>query len=296
MIHVVILTKNRSYSILDVPANGRLLIREDHLLCGVTQNGVKMIPYGTVLTPWEVFIWDNTLSLEMLPNSAFSMSGRVLDFTIIELLQAQETLHPSQSGSTTEFSAPTFEEGGYPINYNFIVAGLNLSSTAEAQELLRRQGTWYKVGSAGDTDAKVNAIADLGNGYQELSTIDFETWGSYIWSAVPFTAVIDRKGLIKDHTGYPFHTPKELQFLEMAGWTDLRRHTYNGFTGLKKATFAGLKTMGADPAVNNGAFTGYPNFVNIEIPRIFETMNAGAPHASVQYAIDTLNAVITYLD
>ncbi len=165
MIHVIILTKQRAYGILEVPENGQLLIKEDHLLCGITQNGVRMIPYGDILTPWEIFIWDNTLSLEMLPNQAFSHSGRVLDFLNIELLQVQATLNPSQSGSVNDFIAPTYTNLGHPVKYNFMVKGLDFANFGEVEAKLKVE--------------LCNGIYNDGNGYQHLSLIgDQKNWGS----------------------------------------------------------------------------------------------------------------------
>ncbi len=165
MISVIILTRNRNYNVLEAAENGRLVIKEKHLICGIVQNGVKCIPYGNVLNAFETFLTDNTLSVEMIPSGVWMPEGRILDFSVIELLQLSTTIPLSASGSSTDFVAPTYSSGGYDVNY---VIRLKTDQTLNKDDLSARLQT-----AVINQGLICNAIAEENNGYKKISLVNF---------------------------------------------------------------------------------------------------------------------------
>lgn len=294
MISVIIVTKNKNYAVLDVPTNGRLVIMEQHLICGIVQNGVKMIPYGNILFPFETFIFDNTMSVEMIPAGVWRPEGRILDFSTIELLQSSETIHPSKSGSTETFTAPIFTEGGYPVVYNLMVRGLNLTiSTAKAIF------TGYNK-----LAFDCNAVSDIGDGYQKLSLINpTGVLKLDIRDNAQITEFYDIGGIIKTTSSYTFDGLTNVKIIDLPALT-----TWSGFTIYQKPPNA-LKllkvpvlpffgsTAGLDALQIGGGFNKIPVGVQFEVPRSMETVNAGALEGDLQGLINANKTPnIVYID
>jgi hypothetical protein len=280
MISVIILTKNKSYSVLDVPTNGILVIKEQHLLCGITQSGVKMVPYGNILSPFEVFIWDNTLSLEMIPTNIWMPEGRILDFSTIELLQSQETIHPSQSGSTETFTAPTFTEGGFPVVYNLMVRGMNLTiSTAKSI-----------FTGLNKLAVDCNAVSDIGDGYQKLSLIKpTGTLLQDLRNNTAITELYDIGKIIKSTGGYTFDGLSNISIIDLPALTTWNQHTiYFGQPSKLKLLkvhslpFFGPTAETIDALHIGGGFNKIPVGVQFEVPRSMQTVNAGGLEADLQ--------------
>lgn len=284
MISVIILSRNKSYKVLDVPTDGKLIIKEEHLICGIVQNGVRMVPYGNILTPFETFIWENTLSVEMLPANVFYPDYRVLDFSVIELLQGSTTVHPSQSGSTGEFVAPTFESGGYPIAYNIMVRNMNLT-------LDSAKATFTGYQKLGDD---CNSVSDIGNGYQKLSLINPKPqFVGDIRNNQNITEFYDLTGFIKSTGSYTLDGLPNLTIVDLPGLTSWSQHTiYQGAPSklkllkLHSLPFFGSSAETVDALQIGGGFNKVPVGVQFEVPRSMQTVNAGGLDADLQHIID----------
>lgn len=299
MISVIIITENGNYSDLDVPADGRLIILERHLICAVVQNGVKMVMYGETspLLPFEVYIQGETLSLDMVHKRMFHPEGRILDFTTIELLQLQQTIHPSNSGSTSEFEAPSYTSGGYPINYNLRLKGANFVNVEQAQAWLRGDygGT---TPSKRNKDCIVNSLANDGN-YQLLSCLFVDPileWGLWNRPEFPITEVYD-DGLFTEAGSYVLESAT-VEIFRLSALSTLSNLTwYNGGSAgkIKLLEFPALLTIGAD-TLANGTFNKLPLGSEIRAPRALETANAGAMEGDLLEYKTNRQGIITFID
>ncbi len=285
MISVIILTKNLKYAVLDVPASGKLQIKEMHLICGMVQNGVKVFPYGSVLSAFETFIQNENLSVGIIPHSEFQQEGRVLDFTVIELLQLSTSIPLSSSGSSVPFVPPIYYELDLPVNYNLTIGGYNWQNYSEVQTAFT--GQLYKV----DIDAICNGVTTLADGTQKLSMHNTDKLNYYGAASLPdLTAFLDYEGIFTSlYGGYFFRNNYELKSVVLNGLTHIENIWLNS-TSLNYVRLAKLETIAV------GAFNSIPSGFTLEVPRALETSNAGSPDPEIVYARDTKLATIVYLD
>lgn len=333
MISVIILTKNLKYAVLDVPENGKLQIKEEHVICGMVQNGVKVIPYGTTLTAFESYVFYECLSAELVPFSEFQEYGRVLDFNIIELLQVSNTIPMANSGSSVPYTKPVYYANGAPIEYNLKILGTNLK-TAEEAEL------YFKNGNEASHPMKINAVTNSGD-YQLFSVYNTTTMPLPLYVNNTITEIEDLTGFITSIAsnyfennakikrvilpavtaiGTSFYHASNLQYCKM---DSLKSVGYQGFIGCGKLTefiapnmetladmalaqcytigdlyFPKLTALGSD-ALNNNMFQ-YGNATTyqactLSVPRSFETNNAGSPDGDITDLLSKGGTVL-YLD
>lgn len=300
MISVIILTKNLKYAVLDVPASGVLQIKELHLICGMVQNGVKVLPYGDVLSSFETYIQNETLSVGIIPHSEFQQEGRILDFTVIELLQLSTTIPVSSSGSATPFVAPTYSSGGYPVNYNLRIKGTNFA-TPESAEYWLQGGFGGTSPTAHHQNLSVNAVANDGD-YQLLSVINngfsgFLERGLFNRPEVTITEFYDLGGIFKeaqiftmDSTAMEIFSFSGLTKLHSSFISNLAYSTTLNLLELPSLLFIGGNTGDTDTLLR------MPNYSEMKVPRALETANAGAVEGDLLSFINDQFGIVTYID
>lgn len=300
MISVIILTENKNYSILEVPANGKLIIRERHLVVGIIQNGVKMISYGVKnpLSAFETFIQNDCNSVEMIQDHFLMPEGRLLDFTAIELLQAQTTLNPVNSGSVEPYVGTEFIVNGLPLNYNIIFGGLQLSTLADATEFLKNGWNGSTSLQYKQPDAICNGIINLENGLQKLSTHFYTNLSKFQFKGSPVTYIKDLNiGITEINQGYEFANALELAYIEMpfVKHIDLTSPFYSSGQKIKEIILPKLQTLGAVDTATILYYLGSMG-TKLSVPRILETINGGIPEADLTHFLDVKSGIINYLD
>lgn len=289
MISVIILTKNLKYAILDVPETGRLFINELHLICGMVQNGVKCLPYGNVLTSFETFIQNETLSVGIIPHSEFCGEGRVLDFTTIELLQLSTTIPVSASGSSVAFVPPTYESGGYPVDYIIRLKGLNFASLAEANTFVETRSQGF-----------CNALGNDGV-YQTLSVYGTNMNEYALFQETPnLTEIYDIGWGLTTVGNYFFDQCPDLEIISLpnlTSWSQMTMFNNPQASKMKLLELPKCINLGTSPQ-QLGIFNGkIGTKCHVKLPRVHETNNAGGVHASVQqYISNNPLGVIEYID
>jgi hypothetical protein len=293
MISVIILSQNFKYVVLDVPANGKLSINEKHLICGMVQNGVKVFPYGTVLSPFETYLQNETLSTEIIPHSAFMEEGRVLDFTVIELLQSTVTIPLSNSGSIVPFVPPVYYAEGLPVVYDLMLQ--NGGFTLETFK------AWLPYNVA------CNAMANGQNGEQFFSiTTDTFLLNQNLLGSKPITKIQDLTGVVLAAGTNSFLSQTieyiDLPYLQTFGNNAIVAGANgNNVPNLKEFKFDTLPFFGStmETATAFGSL-GYANValplgVHFIVPVSMETINAGAVEPSLLHAITDRQATVTYI-
>ena len=289
MISVIILSSSGNYAVLDVPENGRLVIRERHLICGMTRYGVRVIPYGTVLSPFEVFIQDNTLSVEMVPRHLFQQEGRVLDFSAIELLQAQTTINPAENGSSQQLEPVTYyDENGLAINYNVKLKGSDFASLEAARDWLMNYNTPPNHPMSNPNLMTVNGLKNEG-AYQLLSVHYADQLAGRKFKGTNITEFYDLGGVFNDLGHYAWES-STLQYVEMPkleAWGTL--FAFQGASALQEVKVPKLKTIGTTAGQDATEFTGFkyaPANLKLTVSAFMQTSNAGALEGDLQQALN----------
>lgn len=298
MINVIILTRNKNYSVLDVPSNGKLVINERHLVVGIVQNGVKCIAYGSTspLSAFETYLQNECNGVEMIDQNLYQQEGRTLDFTVIELLQSQFTSNTADSGSDVIQPVTTYMSLGYPIKYNFKVKGADFGSLAEGREWFAN----HNAQAASDMqNAVVNALTTDDQGYQMLSVVP-GTFGVE-WSGkkllnVGITEFYDMDGLFTLLGSYGL-TSNTIQKASFPNVTACNKFLFEGSTVMdlltpKLQTFG--DTVGKDSSDYNGT-TKVQIGIKWSVSDFMATSNSGLIEGDIQHAIDARSAQITFV-
>lgn len=303
MISVIILTSNKNISVLEVPENGRLIIKERHLIVGLVSNGLKMIPSARTspLMPIETYLQNECQGVEMLHQHLFHPEGRIIDFTVIELLQSQYTIHPANSGSTSEFVSPVYSSNGAVIDYNLKMKGSEFTSVEDAQNWIRFAGT--ATGNSMNTIV-VNGLATDADGYQLLSVSDMGT-GS-IWIGTKFktgpgtniTEFYDLGGLFTELHAHTFNSDN-LVYASFPGATVTQDHTFGAVSpSLKEVHLPALSQWGATTAKDGTNFVGFyqaPLNLKLTVSNAALTNNAGGVEGNIADAITNRGLQVTYV-
>lgn len=299
MINVIILTENKKYQVLDVPENGKLYINEPHLISAITQNGVLMVPYGDVLTPFEIYALESCMSVSMVTRNLMHQGGRLLDFAGIELLQQTETMHPSSSGSVGTYTPPEFTENGLAIKPSLILGGLNFQTPEEATDFLYKGHPYTYWNSAVRKTEFVlcNSVSNIaGTNLQQLSVHYNVNEMQGLARGMPTTHIED--------IGYNVLTLNDnynldgdnLEFAIFPNCTEYRQATIPAQPKLKYLDIRKVTLLGASE-LDDKMFKSMPVGSTFKLNRVLETINAGGEHASIQWLRNNArNPNVEYFD
>lgn len=293
MINVIILTKNKNIAILDVPLNGRLYIKESHLIVSIVNSGVKMIPSPntTPLIPIETYLQNECMEVSMLSPNLFHPEGRLLDFTSIELLVSQYLTNISNIGSTEDFIAPVYQSGGYPVNYNLRIKGMDFSDTNEADLFIK---------SRFGQNAICNALSFDGNNYQRLSLINTTANTHSGWKQTPLKEIYDIGVGMTKADDYLFDFCPNLEVVDMpnaVSWSQFAIFNAPYSKNLRLINTPKCTLWGSTPAASGILHNKVKLGINVFVSRVMETSNAGAPDAGITaLKSNDPTAVINYVD
>lgn len=248
-----------------------------------------MVPYGNVLTPFEIYCMETCLDVSLVSRNLMHNGGRILDFTNIELLQQTTTIAPTQSGSSLPYTPQTYYSDGYPIDYNFKLKGADFVDVSEAREWFINYNK-----SAGNTiaNAVVNGYINSADGYQYLSVhnvLPTASWRGRKLQNMPITEVYDLKGLFLETSTYAFESPNlEIASFPASTLTDPFLFG-GGAPKLRELLLPSLTNFGNTTGQDSTQFNGFstaPANLKITVNEFMQTANAGALEGDLQHALD----------
>ena len=202
--------------------------------------------------------------------------------------------------SNGSFQFPSYEQGGLPVDYNFIFGGLNFQSAEDAQEQLRDKAYLFK-------NVVCNAIKTLENGMQSLSlhylrnnVLQSNDMFNHFFDN-SLTHFYDVKGFFKNLQGRSVVTINTLKVLSLPGITampDLSFISEGGahlaMPSLEHLHMPALASIGPTE-LEDGYLRYAPNYLAITVSKALETSNNGGIEGDLQYLIDNKFANVIFV-
>ena len=202
--------------------------------------------------------------------------------------------------SNGSFQVPSYEQGGLPVDYNFIFGGLNFESAEDAQSQLRDKDYLWK-------NVVCNAMKNLENGMQSLSLHYLrdntlrnpDMYNNFFDNSL--THFYDVKGFFKNIQGNRVVTTNTLKVLSLPGITSLPDLSLISESGghltmpsLEHLHMPSLASIGPTE-LEDGYLQYAPNYLAVTVSKVLETSNNGGIEGDLQYLIDNKFANVIFV-